>query len=73
MDGRTKVRTWGIDDINGVLLLLPGLGHCGDPVAERRRALDSDAFLPLKFHAVHLGSHIVAPSHLRFSGMTGVS
>lgn len=57
-------RTWCINDVDSMLLLLASCGHGRDPVTERRCTLDGDTLLPLKLHTVHLRSNTVPASDL---------
>ena len=58
------VRTWSVDDVDGILLLFSCCRHSRLPVTERSRALDGDTLLPLELHAVHLCAHIVTTADL---------
>lgn len=58
------MHTRGIDDVYGIRALFTRDGMRSVPVTEGRGTLDSNALFALEFHAVHLGTHSISPSHL---------
>jgi len=62
---REQQLAWGINNINGILLLGTFPEICGFPIGKGGRTLDSNALFSLQVHTIHLCANRVAPTDLR--------
>jgi hypothetical protein len=58
------VLTWGIDNVDGIVLLFASGEGWRFPVAKGGRTLDGDTFFSFQFHTIHLGTDRVPTTDL---------